>query len=273
MNSETQTTGFPSLKRRQLFEFCDQPWLPELLREAELDCLNFIHHVFQPYYRLTGPIADWLAKSGTHKLLDLGSGGAEQIAMLIKQAKSQGVHATHFVLSDLYPNVNTWQELQRQYGEDNISYMEQPLSAMNMQGVSLRHWSIFSAFHHFAPEDVQKLLQQLIQNGDGLCIAEFTNRRWFDLAPMILSLPVHLVVPFFAKEFKWSKLLFTTIIPIVPLIVAFDGIVSVLRSYKKEEIIALLPSDYSDQFDVQYTEVWWRFTPLKATMLTLSRKK
>jgi ubiquinone/menaquinone biosynthesis C-methylase UbiE len=214
-----------------------------------------------------------VATSGTHKLLDLGSGGAEQIAMLIKHAKRQGLSTTQFVLSDLYPNVTTWQALQRQFGEDSFSYMEQPLSALDMRGVGLRHWSIFSAFHHFAPQDVEKILQQLIQNGDGLCITEFTKRRWFDLAPMILALPVHLVVPFFAKKFKWSKLLFTTIIPIVPLMASFDGIVSVLRSYEKEEIIALIPSEHRDQFDVQYKEVWWRFSPLKATMLTLSRKK
>ncbi|HVX56724.1 MAG TPA: hypothetical protein VHA37_03250, partial [Candidatus Saccharimonadales bacterium] len=89
---------------------------------------------------------------------------------------------------------------------------------------------------------------------------------------MVIGLPVHLIVPFFARRFAWRKLLFTTLVPIVPFFVAFDGIVSALRTYTKDEILAMLPAGWEDEFIAEYHEVWWRFCPLKATMFSLHRK-
>ena len=42
--------------------------------------------------------------------------------------------------------------------------------------------------------------------------------------------------PHYLRQFKFSKLLITTIVPIIPLVVIFDGLVSVLRSYTPREI-------------------------------------
>jgi len=89
---------------------------------------------------------------------------------------------------------------------------------------------------------------------------------------MICGFPLLLLVPFFARKFRLRKMLFTTIIPVIPLMAIFDGIVSILRSYTKEEILALMPPDSRDAFHVDYKEVMWRFAPLKATMFMLKRK-
>jgi len=268
------------LRRIQLFEFCDQPWLRGSLREAFLDCLSFVHHVYQPYYHLAQPFAEWANQNRQNvrkdrvgeAILDLASGSGEQITMLLDASTKQGLHLPKFILSDLYPNLSAWHALQKSCGNDAVGYIEKPLSALDIPEGAPRHWTIFTAFHHLSPAAARILLQGLVAKGDGLCIIENTRRQWFCCVAMVLGLPVHLIVPFFAKRFKWSKFLCTTVIPIIPLMVAFDGVVSALRSYTKEEIIAMLPPGSENIFTIEYREVWWRFSPLKATMFLLVRK-
>jgi hypothetical protein len=47
---------------------------------------------------------------------------------------------------------------------------------------------------------------------------------------------VALVVVPFARPFRWSRLLWTYLIPFVPLVMLFDGIVSCLRAYSPAEL-------------------------------------
>jgi hypothetical protein len=177
-----------------------------------------------------------------------------------------------YVISDINPNISLWRAQQAMWGKDKLDYIEQKTSAINIEQNDFSHWSIFTALHHFPPQDVRKLLTQFVQKGDSLCIVELTTRHWVDLISMFLSLPSHLMVPFFSNKFKWSKFIFTTIIPLVPFMVWFDGIVSELRSYTKVEIVNLLPSGWEQDFDITYKEVWWRFAPGHATMLLIVRK-
>jgi hypothetical protein len=265
------------LRRHQIFEFCDQAWLPPIIREGYHDCLSFIYRVFQPNYRLIRPLADWAMHTGATEILDLASGGGEQISVLTKAATQQNVALPKFVMSDLFPEIDEWKLKQATRGAGKIGFIPQPMSALNIQS-DIRHWTIFAAFHHFSPSDARKFLHEFVQKGDGLCIVEFPRRRWTDLIAIsfliaVLGLPSHWLVPFMARRFSWAKVLFATIIPVQPVIFSFDGIVSTLRQYTKDEIIAMLPPGASSQFEVGYREVWWRFMPLKATMLTLTRKK
>ncbi|NOT61867.1 MAG: class I SAM-dependent methyltransferase, partial [Acidobacteria bacterium] len=42
----------------------------------------------------------------------------------------------------------------------------------------------------------------------------------------------------FIRPFRWTRLLWTYLLPVVPLVVVFDGVVSVLRSYTVAELQA-----------------------------------
>jgi len=45
-----------------------------------------------------------------------------------------------------------------------------------------------------------------------------------------------LVVTPFIRPFRWSRLLWTYLIPLVPMVTLFDGLVSCLRTYSIEEL-------------------------------------
>jgi ubiquinone/menaquinone biosynthesis C-methylase UbiE len=261
-----------ALRRYQCVEFCDQPWLRGWLRDGFLDCLSFAHRTYQPYHWLQKPFEAWAADAGAHAVLDLASGSAEHIAMLLQANASETgaeFQSPRFIVSDLHPDIRAWQRLQKEFGPQKVEYIEAPLDALNIPEGLPRHWSIFTAFHHFSPAAARKFLEAFCDKADGLCIIEFTQRGWRHLAIIVLAIPINLIVPFFAKEFMWSKFLFTTVIPIIPLMVTFDGLVSVMRTYSKDEIIRLLPPDRRSRVVIDYHEARWRFGPMRVTMLSL----
>jgi len=260
-------------RRLQLFEFCDQQWLQGWLREAFFDCLSFTHNYLQPYYHVVKPFAAWAHQNKASVIQDFGSGSGEQIAFVIKTGTKNNIQLPKFILSDLFPQLAAWRTMRSAMGSEVVDYVEPSLSALNPAGVTSRYWCIFTAFHHFPPQDAGNFLREFTHHADSLCIMELSRRVWPDIiAEFFLGLPVYFFTPFFASRFKWQKLLFTTFIPVVSLMVWFDGFISILRSYTKEEIIEMLPEDCRDDFEVEYHEVPWRFIPAKATMLTITRK-
>jgi hypothetical protein len=46
----------------------------------------------------------------------------------------------------------------------------------------------------------------------------------------------------FVKPFRWSRLFFTYLVPLIPLIVLFDGTMSFLRLYLEDELHELVES-------------------------------
>ena len=50
------------------------------------------------------------------------------------------------------------------------------------------------------------------------------------------------------KPFKWSRLFFTYLLPVIPLVIGFDGIVSVLRTYTAEELLEMTTKITSENY-------------------------
>ena len=77
---------------------------------------------------------------------------------------------------------------------------------------------------------------------------------------MLLSPISFLVTTPFIKPFSLLRLLFTYIIPIIPIIVLWDGVVSSLRTYSVDEMQQLIKSvENNENFD-------WHIEKKKAKM-------
>ena len=106
-----------------------------------------------------------------------------------------------------------------------------------------------NAFHHFKPNDAVEILSDAVSAKQPIAIFEFQRARLRDA----LSLPILAVVPvasflhFWHTPFSWSKLIFT-IIPVIPFILAFDGIISILRTYSTEELVEVANRAGTDNF-------------------------
>ena len=96
--------------------------------------------------------------------------------------------------------------------------------------------TMFTSFHHFSPEEARAILQNAADAGEGIGIFEITRR-----APLTIGLMFSWVVMLFVctpwiRPFRWSRLLWTYLIPIIPVVLLFDGVVSCLRTYRPQEL-------------------------------------
>ncbi|GAB4356696.1 MAG: hypothetical protein Kow0060_09560 [Methylohalobius crimeensis] len=249
------------------------PWFKGILREGYIDCLNNIHRFLEPYRNIAPVIYDWAQRHQVNTLLDIGSGGGMQIATLLQYQETTPEQPLRFVLSDLYPQVANYEHLKNQHEANVIDYIASPVPIRHLPQ-SYRYLSIFSAFHHFHPKDAAGLLNEVVMNRNGFCIVEFTERNWINLFSMIPAFFLNLLAPLTAPKFRWSKVLLGTVFPLIPLLVCFDGLVSVLRSYKVEELLDMIPSEAKNNFVIEYGSVPWGRLPLsRANYFFLAKKQ
>ncbi|KAJ2901587.1 hypothetical protein MKZ38_001666 [Zalerion maritima] len=98
------------------------------------------------------------------------------------------------------------------------------------------------AFHHMNDQLAKDILKNCVQTDTPFAIFELQDRSWRSvIACLLLGLGMFPGAPYYA--WKWrspATLIFTWLIPILPFVIVFDGLVSSLRTRTPEEVEALL---------------------------------
>jgi hypothetical protein len=124
---------------------------------------------------------------------------------------------------------------------------------------------MFLALHHFTPEDVTEILRTRTGNGDVIAIFEIQQRTIWDLFLMLAHIPLSwLVMPFLRPT--TLQLIFTYLIPVIPLLIVWDGMVSTLRTYSKDEIVGMLDESQQSSYTWEFGRV---FHPLHSVSYCL----
>ncbi|HEX4935800.1 MAG TPA: hypothetical protein VFV33_21620, partial [Gemmatimonadaceae bacterium] len=127
--------------------------------------------------------------------------------------------------------------------------------------------TMFSAFHHFAPHTARRILGDAVARREPLAVFEATTRSVACLSFVLLAPLITLLVMPIVRPRRWTNFLFTYLIPIVPLMVLWDGVVSCLRTYDVPELHALArAADPEGTYDWQAGEVYRR-GPIPVTYL------
>ena len=95
---------------------------------------------------------------------------------------------------------------------------------------------MFSSFHHFSPEEARAILQSAVDASQSIGIFEITRRAPSTIGLMFLWALMLFVCTPLIRPFRWSRLLWTYLVPIIPLVLLFDGVVSCLRTYRPQEL-------------------------------------
>ena len=108
--------------------------------------------------------------------------------------------------------------------------------------------TLFSSFHHLKPDEARRLLQDSVRRRQGIAIFEAPARRALTLLSLLfIPIAAWLFVPF-RRPFRWSRLLWTYLIPVIPFVLFFDGLISCLRAYSlaqlREMTSGLATGDY-----------------------------
>ena len=222
-----------------LFEFEDLPWFPQVVREGMMDFLRHgisWTHFYEPVAPL---IKETLSFQQTTQLLELCAGGGGGVLKMLDYLEAIDCHP-QIILSDLYPNVATYTKL-KNATNGKIDFIQDPVNALNVAAGLKGMRVLFSSFHHFRPEEAKAILSDAIRNNVPIGIFDAGNKGILTIlfgVRLIQPVAFFFLTPFF-KPFRWSRLLFTYLIPLIPLCTLWDGAVSVTRFYTVPELHTL----------------------------------
>ena len=235
------------MRRRQFIEIEDQSWCPAAVRDGLTDYLQFIADRTEPYAAAARLLADALrvptderSRQAPVLVVDLGSGAGGPWRCLVRRLGDAGV-PVHVRLTDLHPNVAAFDQLARETdGAVRGEPRSVPADAVPDDLAGFR--TIFTAFHHFPPTIARRVLADAVARGQGIAVFESTTRTALCLLVMLLVPHVVWLVTPFIRPFRWSRLLLTYLLPVIPTVAFVDGVVSCLRTYTPDELRELAES-------------------------------
>jgi hypothetical protein len=208
-----------------------------VLRDCVTDYLGFIITKTTAYRCIQRRLKKSIAQSRATRVIDLCSGGGGPWA--------DGEHIKDYsggvsvCLTDQFPNQVAF-ERTKTMSNGQADYWSEPTDATNVPECLLGFRTLFSSFHHFRPEKARAILANAVEHKQGIAVFEGTRRSALALFSMILVPFMVLFLTPFIRPFRCSRLVWTYLIPIVPLLALFDGVVSCLRTYTCEELKELV---------------------------------
>ena len=220
--------------RIHLIEFHEQLWFPATIREEITDALQFGLDLCKAYAPIAALLRNALACNHSHSIVDLCSGGGGPWPRLSEKLQQAG-QPLQILLTDKYPRLDANAD-RKMVSADSVSFYPASVDPRHVPITLPGFRTMFSSFHHFSPEDARTVLQSAINAKQPIGVFEITRRT---AETIVLMFPWALLCLFFTpwiRPFRWSRLLWTYVIPVIPLVLLFDGVVSCLRSYKPSEL-------------------------------------
>ncbi len=232
------------MKRIHLFEFEDFAWFPNWLRKCMTRYIVAVHRLMDTAPNLAELLARALPHASEPKIVDLcsGSGGPLPAALQLLRTE-HGFSGLEVTLTDLYPNEDVARELSEQ-PVPGLHYRTHPVDATQVGKDLVGVRTMICSLHHMRPELARKILADAQRSHQPFCAYEISDNSppillWW-LAVPVNILVVLLLTPM-VRPLRWQQLVFTYLIPLLPLFIAWDGAVSNARTYTvadMEELVA-----------------------------------
>ena len=253
------------MKRLHLIEIEDQEWCPRAIRDALTDFLQFNLARMQPYAAMSPILAAALERTGSHRIVDLCSGGGGPWLWLHPLLARKGL-STSVCLTDKYPNLEAFEKWSRMT-DQAIGFHAGSVDATRVPDELVGFRTMFTAFHHFKPEHASAVLADAVRHRRSIGVFEATHRSALALLLMLSTPLVVLLCTPFIRPFRWSRLLWTYLVPVLPLVILFDGLVSCLRSYSVVELRELTEGLKTNDYHWEIGTVQNKWVPIPVTYL------
>lgn len=240
------------------YEIEDQKWLPSVIREGMTDYLRFLFSVFNLYHPVIPLLRKALEKERSSCVIDLCSGSGGAIERIAEELQKSGIFVT-FVLTDLYPNIQSYGYLS-QKTSSSVSYINQPVNATQVPKSLLGFRTLFSGIHHFQPAMIKDILCDAVKSKSGIAIFDGGDKSIWMIILILIFHPIAILLfsPFF-RPFRWSRLVFTYVIPLIPLFTVWDGVMSILSLYSPVQLLRLAEKTDAGAYKWQAGKVSNRF--------------
>ena len=224
------------------------------MRHGATDYLEAITNRADIYRPIQAEFFRAISECGAERVVDLCSGGggpwlsSEWHSELAKRAPLK------VVLTDKFPS----SVLATRLGQDPyVSCVDFSVDATCVPEFLRGFRTIFSSFHHFPDAVARNVLGDAVRCGDGFAMAEVTSRTVRAFATILLMPVFAWILTPLMRPFRWSRLVLTYLIPIIPLVVLWDGMVSCFRTRTPQELLALTSSFPQYEWVAGYARGGW----------------
>lgn len=226
------------MRRIQFIELHEQSWFPSSLRHGITDALQFGLNLLKAYAPIAPLVQSVLDRTPSRSIVDLCSGGGGPW-LDISQEFLRDLEGFHILLTDKHPNLQAFQYV-RAASKNHFSYNSGSIDAMKVPAELQGSRTMFSSFHQFPPEKARAILQNAVDARQSIGIFEITKRAPATIALMFpWALMLFILTPLI-RPFRWSRLFYTYVLPIIPFVLLFDGVVSCLRTYRPAELCEII---------------------------------
>jgi len=222
------------MRRFELHEIHDHPAFPGPLRDLVTDAMQKVWDIGSSYDSILDPLLEAMGRAGAREVLDLCSGGGGPWRKLAAKSLIERTPTIAVRLSDKFPNRNAFTGAKT--ASNVLCYHPSPVDATAIPQHLDGFRTFFSAFHHFDPETAGKILSDAVDNSRGVGIFELAKRSARTMLTLCLIPPLTWLLTPVVLPFGWPRLFWTYVIPVVPFVLFYDGVVSCLRAYSQEEL-------------------------------------
>ena len=196
-----------------------------------------------------------LAAAAATEVLDLCSGGGGPWLRLSRQLLGVYRLPIRVCLTDKYPNREAFEKVHLRALTDHvpsvpippsandrptqlyqISSLPYPVDARRVPAKLSGFRTMFSSFHHFGTHEAQEILADAVTSRSGIAIFEVARRSPRTMLVLCFTPFLVLLITPFMRPFRWSRLFWTYLVPVVPFVIWYDGWVSCLRAYHLDEL-------------------------------------
>jgi hypothetical protein len=238
--------------RLHLVELHDLPLCPRSLRDALTDFLAFALNVAGAYDPAGPLLRRAVGRAGARRIVDLCSGAGGPWSRLAGQV---GVPV---LLTDLYPHRGP-------HVAARWPFYPEPVDARAVPKELDGFRTLFTSFHHFRPAEARAILADAVTQRQGIAVFEAARRAPWEVAVVAFTWLGTLAAAPFIRPWRWSRLLWSYLPPLLPLVGTFDGVVSCLRAYSPAELRDLVRG--LDTYDWEIGGMRGGWSPLRGTYL------
>jgi hypothetical protein len=151
---------------------------------------------------------------------------------------------TRILLTDFAPDASfTSSSSMISYDARSIDARDIPA---DLKGVRV----FYGSFHHFDPPEAKVILDAALRANEPIAIFEGTERSFRGIAVCLLIPILVLIIMPQIRPFRLLWIVLTYLIPVLPAVILWDGLVSSLRSYTQKEMGAFVESLKAYEWEV-----------------------
>jgi len=251
------------MKRIQLFEFEDFQWFPAVIRNSMTNLIVVFHKMMGSSQTLAIIFEELSAKLTFDQIVDMGSGagGAMPEAIRILNEKNSN-SPVDLLLTDLHPNSKFIHSINAK-NTPHLKYQKNSLDATQLANTPDGLKTMIASFHHMPPTQAKAILQSAQENKQAIFIYELAENNiptiiWWLLLPLSLTILfiMCLFMTPFVRPMTWQQIIFTYLIPIIPICYAWDGQASLVRTYTFQDLEQIIT-------DIQTPDYRWEMQVAK----------